>query len=184
MGCHCLLPAPPLESINSLVLSLLYGLTLTSVHDYWKNHSFEYMDLCWFHCFKGEVSGSMRCPLSSSDGCHSGHPSAKVTWSGTASPGKRGSNQRRGPLLRSLSLLALSQSLGGQPSAVTHICSSELFKSWNNNYKREATHKTGIKKKGKAEPDLYWIIKASDQKRNHHQEVHGSHIAEAWLGEF
>ena len=26
--------------------SLLYGPTLTSVHDYWKNHSFDYMDLC------------------------------------------------------------------------------------------------------------------------------------------
>ena len=30
------------ESSNSLVLSLLYGLTLTSRHDYWKNHSFDY----------------------------------------------------------------------------------------------------------------------------------------------
>ena len=29
-------PAPQFESINSLVLSLLYGPTLTSVHDYWK----------------------------------------------------------------------------------------------------------------------------------------------------
>ena len=29
------------------VLSLLYGPTLTSVHDYWKNHSFDYMNLCW-----------------------------------------------------------------------------------------------------------------------------------------
>ena len=28
------------------MLSLLYGLTLTSVQDYWKNHSFNYMDLC------------------------------------------------------------------------------------------------------------------------------------------
>ena len=27
------------------VLSLLYGLTLTSVHNYWKNHSFDYTDL-------------------------------------------------------------------------------------------------------------------------------------------
>ena len=26
--------------------SLLYGPTLTSIHDYWKNHSFDYMDLC------------------------------------------------------------------------------------------------------------------------------------------
>ena len=30
-------PAPQFESINSLVLSLLYGPTLTSIHDYWKN---------------------------------------------------------------------------------------------------------------------------------------------------
>ena len=28
------------------MLSLLYGPTLTSKHDYWKNHSFDYMDLC------------------------------------------------------------------------------------------------------------------------------------------
>ena len=29
------------ETVNSLVLSLLYDLTLTSVHDYQKNHSFD-----------------------------------------------------------------------------------------------------------------------------------------------
>ena len=40
-------PAPQFKSINSLALSLLYGPTLTSIHDYWKNHSFDYMDLCW-----------------------------------------------------------------------------------------------------------------------------------------
>ena len=40
-------PTPQLKSINSLALSLLYGPTLTSIHDYWKNHSFDYMDLCW-----------------------------------------------------------------------------------------------------------------------------------------
>ena len=34
------------QSISSSTLSLLYGPTLTSVHDYWKNHSFDYMDLC------------------------------------------------------------------------------------------------------------------------------------------
>ena len=33
------------QSINSSVLSLLYGPALTSVHDYWENHSFDYMDL-------------------------------------------------------------------------------------------------------------------------------------------
>ena len=31
--------SPQFENINSLVLSLLYSPTLTSVHDYWKNHS-------------------------------------------------------------------------------------------------------------------------------------------------
>ena len=40
-------PTPQFKSINSLVLSFLYGPTLTSTHDYWKNHSFCYMDLCW-----------------------------------------------------------------------------------------------------------------------------------------
>ena len=32
--------APWLKSINYLALSLLYGPTFTSVHDYWKSHSF------------------------------------------------------------------------------------------------------------------------------------------------
>ena len=32
------------SSTNSLALSLLYGTTLTSIHDYWKN-SFDYTDL-------------------------------------------------------------------------------------------------------------------------------------------
>ena len=40
-------PAPQFKSINSLVFSLLSGQALTSIHDYWKNHSFDYMDLCW-----------------------------------------------------------------------------------------------------------------------------------------
>ena len=35
------------KSISSLVLSLLYGPTLTSIPEYWKNQSFDYMDLCW-----------------------------------------------------------------------------------------------------------------------------------------
>ena len=41
-------PCCPRDSQESSpVLSLLYGPTLTSVHDYWKNLSFDYMDLCW-----------------------------------------------------------------------------------------------------------------------------------------
>ena len=34
-------PAPQFKSINSLVLSFLYSPTLTSIHHYWKNHSFD-----------------------------------------------------------------------------------------------------------------------------------------------
>ena len=30
-----------------LALIFLYSPTLTSIHDYWKNHSFDWMDLCW-----------------------------------------------------------------------------------------------------------------------------------------
>ena len=36
--------APPFESISSLAPNLLDGPTFTSIHDYWKNHSFDYMD--------------------------------------------------------------------------------------------------------------------------------------------
>ena len=32
---------PQFKSINSLALSLSYGPTLTCIHDYWKNHSFD-----------------------------------------------------------------------------------------------------------------------------------------------
>ena len=39
-------PTPQFKSISSLVLSFLYGSTLTSIHDYWKNHSFDYTGLC------------------------------------------------------------------------------------------------------------------------------------------
>jgi len=35
------LSAPRFKSISSLVLRFLYGLTLTSIHDCWKNHSFD-----------------------------------------------------------------------------------------------------------------------------------------------
>ena len=38
--------APQYKSISSSVLSLLYGPTLTSLHDYWKNHNFDSMALC------------------------------------------------------------------------------------------------------------------------------------------
>ena len=34
------------KSINSSMLSFLYGPTLTFIHDYWKKHTFNYTDLC------------------------------------------------------------------------------------------------------------------------------------------
>ena len=34
-------PTPHFKSIDSLVLSFLYSPTLTSMHDYWKDHSFD-----------------------------------------------------------------------------------------------------------------------------------------------
>ena len=57
VGCHCLLCFAVQGALNSLLqhhsskasilpaLSLLYGLILISVHNYWKNHSFDYKDL-------------------------------------------------------------------------------------------------------------------------------------------
>ena len=40
-------PTPQFKSISSSVLRFLYGPTLTSIHDYWKTHSFDNTDLCW-----------------------------------------------------------------------------------------------------------------------------------------
>ena len=34
-------PTPQFKSINSLVSNFLYGSTLISIHEYWKNHSFD-----------------------------------------------------------------------------------------------------------------------------------------------
>ena len=36
-----------IQSIHFPALSFLYSPTLTSIHDYWKNHSLDWMDLCW-----------------------------------------------------------------------------------------------------------------------------------------
>jgi len=37
---------PRFKGISSSTFSFLYSLTFTSMHDYWKNHSFDYVDLC------------------------------------------------------------------------------------------------------------------------------------------
>ena len=38
-------PTPQFKSIDSLAHSLLYDPTLTSIHEYWKHHSFDHMDI-------------------------------------------------------------------------------------------------------------------------------------------
>ena len=38
---------PQFKSVNSSVLSLLHSPTLTSIHDYWKNHSHSKGDQSW-----------------------------------------------------------------------------------------------------------------------------------------
>ena len=40
-------PTPQFKNINSLALSFLHSPTVTSIHEYWKNHSLDYMDLSW-----------------------------------------------------------------------------------------------------------------------------------------
>ena len=40
-------PTLQFKSINYSALSFLHSPTLTSIHDYWKNHRFDYTDLCW-----------------------------------------------------------------------------------------------------------------------------------------
>ena len=40
-------PTSQFKSVNSLALSFLYCPSLTSKHDYQKNHSFDHIDHCW-----------------------------------------------------------------------------------------------------------------------------------------
>ena len=54
-GLSSVSPTRQFESINSSLLSLLYGPTLISVHDYWKTHSFDYMDQSYKNVFKSSL---------------------------------------------------------------------------------------------------------------------------------
>ena len=44
-------PTPQFKSINSLALSFLYSPTLTSIHDHWKNYSFDFVSKVMFLLF-------------------------------------------------------------------------------------------------------------------------------------
>ena len=46
-------PIPQFESINSSALNFLHSPTLTSIHDHWKNHSLDQMDLFGKKCLLG-----------------------------------------------------------------------------------------------------------------------------------
>ena len=48
------------KSINSSALNFLYGSTFTSIHGYWKNHSFDYTDIYQ----SSNVSNFLTCCLS------------------------------------------------------------------------------------------------------------------------
>jgi len=50
-------PAPQFESNSCSALSLLYAPALVPAHDYWKNHSFDYRDLCW----QSDISAFLYC---------------------------------------------------------------------------------------------------------------------------
>ena len=38
---------PQFKNINSSALSFLYSPTLTSIHDHWRSHTLDKMELCW-----------------------------------------------------------------------------------------------------------------------------------------
>ena len=40
-------PTPQFKSIISLALSFISSPTVTSIHDYWESHSFDYTGICW-----------------------------------------------------------------------------------------------------------------------------------------
>ena len=46
---------PHFKTINYAALSLLHGPNLTSIHDYWKKHSFDSMGLSYFSLVKLDV---------------------------------------------------------------------------------------------------------------------------------
>ena len=52
-------PTPQFKSINHWALSFLYSPTVTSIHDHWKNHSLDKMDLCW----QSNISDFLICCL-------------------------------------------------------------------------------------------------------------------------
>ena len=62
-------PALQFKSIISSVLNFLYGATLRSIHDYWKNHSFDWMGLVWNLMFLFQYTVSMTAAMKLKHAC-------------------------------------------------------------------------------------------------------------------
>ena len=78
-------PTSQLKNINSSAFSFLHSPTVTSIHDHWKNHSLDKMDLCW----QSNISDFLICCLGwSSEKAMATHSSTlawRVPW--TEEPG-------------------------------------------------------------------------------------------------
>ena len=62
-----------------LLLCFLYGPTLISIHNYWKNHSFDQKDLCWqsnVSAFQYHLVGHVEKAIAP----HSGTLAWKIPW--------------------------------------------------------------------------------------------------------
>ena len=70
-------PTPQFKSISSSVFSLLYGPAPTSTEDYWKNYTFDYIDLCR----QNDVSCFLICYLGLSRSKH-----LLISWLQSLSP--------------------------------------------------------------------------------------------------
>ena len=62
-------PTPQFKNINSSMLSFLYSPILTSIHDYWKNHSFDCTDIYSFSVLDKSLTvytPDVSCPFTTS----------------------------------------------------------------------------------------------------------------------
>ena len=68
-------PTPQFKSINSLALSLVYSPALTSIHDYWKHHTFTiHLFLLHFKSLAAACGCAVLCPVASvMSGCLQPH---------------------------------------------------------------------------------------------------------------
>ena len=83
-------PTPLFKSINSSALNFLYSPTLTSIYDYWENHSFDKTDLCSLLGPVRSTVGLLRWLSGKESVCNAEDPSS-IPGSGRT-PGEGNSN--------------------------------------------------------------------------------------------